>query len=114
MLRAGQLRQRVTIPQRGTTADAAGQITDTWSDLLTVAGSVMDTGGSETMRGVGIDATVDAVVIVRKPRTSGNLPKPEMRVQFTDDLVTRTLNIHSVLNKDDKHQELWLMCKEAA
>jgi SPP1 family predicted phage head-tail adaptor len=114
MLRAGKLRQRVTIQQKGTTADAAGQISDSWSTLITVSGAVMDMGGRETILGEQVDATVDAVVIIRKPRTSGNLPTPEMRVQFTDDLVTRTLNISSVLNKDDMHKELWLMCREDA
>jgi SPP1 family predicted phage head-tail adaptor len=55
---AGQLRDRVTIEQRGTTRDAAGQKVAGWAALATVWANVRHQSGAEVIRA---DAEVSVV-----------------------------------------------------
>ena len=112
MVRAGQLRQRITLQQRATTTDDAGQVDNTWTTANTFSGSVLDKGGAEAIRGDQVSATTTAVVIMRTPRND-TMPTPQMRVTYDDAGNSRTLNIESVQRRDGKQRELWLYCSEA-
>ena len=106
MVRAGKLRHRVTLEQRSSTVDDAGQNTDSWSSYRTCYAEVIDKGGAEKIRGQQVDATIQAVVRIRHPE--GTFPEPEHRVTFG----SRTLNIESVQRRDSHDREVWLYCRE--
>ncbi len=113
MVWAGQLRRRLTLEQRATTVDDAGQVDNTWTTANTFSGSVLDKGGAETIKGDQVSATTTTVVIMRTPRNN-TTPTPQMRLTFDHDGNTRTLNIESVQHRDAKQRELWLYCSEAS
>lgn len=111
MVRPGRLRQRVNIQEATETADTSGQLTESWSTIRTCYGEVLDRGGQEVIRGRQVDDQMTNVVIIRYPR-SGTFPTAEMRVTFTENSATRTLNIESVQRQDNRRDALWLYCRE--
>lgn len=62
---AGQLRDRVTIEQRGTTRDAAGQKVASWTTLATVWANVRHQSGAEAIRADSEVSIVKASIRVR-------------------------------------------------
>jgi len=111
MVRAGQLRQRIDIEQSTQTADAAGQLTDSWASVRECSARVVDVSAAEMFSGSQIEATTTNLVIIRYPH-SGPFPDPEMRVTYRDGDSSRTLNIEKVQRRDERQTELWLHCTE--
>ncbi len=111
MVRAGQLRQRINIEQTTQSADASGQLTDSWATVRECSARVLDVSASETFAGSQIEATTSTLVIIRYPQT-GSFPDSEMRVVYEDGDNSRTLNIEKVQRRDERQTELWLHCTE--
>ena len=65
-MRAGQLRNRITLQVATTTQDAAGQPIVTWGTLLDhVPARVEAVGGGETLRGRQVIATATTLFTIR-------------------------------------------------
>ena len=102
-MRAGRLRHQVRIqtPTKDT-SPGAGDIT--WSDYATVWAAVEPLRGNEFFTAQQVNAEVTGRVVIRY--LSGITP--EVRVLFG----TRTFEILSVIDVDERHEELQLMVKE--
>jgi len=112
MVRAGKLRQRIHIEQSTQSADAAGQLTDSWASVRECFGRVVDVSAQETFGGSQVQADVTSLVIIRYPQ-AGPFPTPEMRVVYYDGDTSRTLNIEKVQRRDERQGLLWIHCTEA-
>jgi len=107
-MRVGNLRHRITIEENTPTEDAAGQPIESWSTLdgfSNVPAEVMETGGSETLRGKQVSATATHVVRLRYA--------PGVTTEHRITWEGRTLNIEQARNPDGRRIELWLECTEA-
>ena len=103
-MRAGRLRQRVTIQQKSATQNSYGEEVVTWSDVATVWGSVEPLRGQEfiEIRRAGAEVTTRIVLRYR----SGI--EPEMRVTYG----AHTYDVMSVIHVEERQRELQLLCRE--
>lgn len=104
-MRAGQLRQRVTIQQGTAAKDEYGEDILTWSTFATVWARVEPLKGDEFLaaRQAAAVAMLDTRITIRY--VSG--VTPEMRVSYDGNLY----NIEAVIDPDERHIEMQLMCK---
>lgn len=104
MVRAGELRRRVTIQQNnGTTTDSEGIPIENWVDVVTVWARVRDLSGREYFAARQVQAEVTTEITIRY--RAGLTTK--MRAKYG----TRIFDILSII-PDEKKSELKLMCKE--
>lgn len=105
-MRAGQLRERVTIQRKSVTRDGFGAEVVTWPDLVTVWANVRSTDGTE-----GVESTVDQVVATISHsvliRYRAGL-SPAMRVVWRG----KALQILSIVENDNRQRQLILKCSE--
>jgi len=101
-MRTGRLRHPVVI-QRLTEGTLWGE-EDSWEDYAAVWASVEPLKGAEYYAAQQVNAEVTGKVVMRY--LSGVVPK--MRVVFG----TRTFEILSVINPDERNRELQLLVKE--
>lgn len=94
----------VVLQRRGTAQDAAGQPIEDWTTLRREWAEITPTSGREFMAASGERADVTHKVCVWYG--SGVLPRD--RILYG----TRTFDIISVLDKNEGHRELDLMCRE--
>lgn len=80
-MRAGLLRQRITIQQKTLTKNDYGEPIATWSDLYSVWASISPRAGREYIEGGGIQAQDQTYTVEMRYQKSVT---PEMRVKFTD------------------------------
>lgn len=111
-MRAGRLRHRVAIQRRTGAESGFGEPTDTWTDLATVSAGVEPISGREYFAAQQVQSEVTHRVTIRY--LAGVTPKD--RIVWTDPAtgVARYFDIRSVLDKDERHRELALMCVEHA
>lgn len=103
-MRAGQLRERVTIQQKSVARDAYGAEVITWLELDTVWGSVEPLTGAEFHEQTAERSTINTRIRIRH-RTD---VEPEMRAVWG----SRVYDIHSVINPHSDRREVVLMCLE--
>lgn len=103
-MRAGRLRQLITIQSRTEVKGAAGGRSYTWATFATVRAEVAGISGREYLAAQQIQAEITHRVLIRY--LSG--VKAEMRILWG----TRTLEILTVLESSGRNTELTLMCKE--
>jgi len=103
-MRAGRLRQRVTIQEKVVTRNAYGEEVITWADVATVWGSVEPLRGDEFLEFARAGAEVSTRIVLRY--RSGIVP--EMRVSYDG----HTYDVLSVINVEERDKELQLMCRE--
>jgi len=103
-MRAGQLKQRITIQQPTQTKNAIDEVVSTWSTFCTIWAAIEPAVGSSYYAANQLDAKVDGKVRIRY---RGDL-EPTMRVKFGD----RILNIVSIVHPQENHRELHLMYTE--
>lgn len=98
------LRHRVTIQHKTVTRDADGIAAETWQDVTTVWAAVEPLRGREYLQAMAVAVEVTTRVRVRC------LPgvTPAMRLLFG----SRIFNIVSVIDPEERHRELQLMCVE--
>jgi len=106
-MRAGQLRHRVTIKQNsGSSANSYGEITASWATVASVPAEVVTLGGDERRYRHQVEAGMSHVVTIRH--------RSDVTAQMRVVWGSRTLEIESVVEADNRQRELVLMCKEVA
>lgn len=105
-MEAGKLRHRITIQQdSGTTVDASGHPTASWTDVRTVWASVQPLGGLERWRANQMQAETTHLITIRY---QDNITT-KMRALFQGD---RYLYFLDVLNLNERNIELQIQAKE--
>ncbi|WP_374711533.1 phage head closure protein [Symbiobacterium terraclitae] len=104
MTTAAVFRQRVTLQQHVVGQDEYGQPIDTWQDVATVWAAVEPLRGREYFAAHQVQAEVTTRIRIRYRRGI----RPEMRVLYDG----RVFNILSVIDPEERHRELQLMCRE--
>ena len=101
---AGDLRHRITIQSSVKTGDGGGGFTVAWSNLATVRGKIEPLRGREQLHGMQLEARVTHRILIRyrSDVTAAN------RILFG----TRTFNIRSVLNVDERNRWLEILAEE--
>lgn len=103
-MRAGRLRHRITLQTRSATLDAAGNRPAAWTDDATVWGAVEPLSGRELIAAQAAQSEVTHKLTLRWRAGV----TAAMRVAFG----SRTFEILSLANRDERGAELTLMCKE--
>lgn len=104
-MRPGKLRHFVRIQNATASQDAYGDTTDTFADVDEVYASIEPLQGAELFAAQQVDPSVSYRV----------------RMRYTDEVTpqtrivhgTRTLEVVSVMDREERHIELELLCKEA-
>lgn len=103
-MRAGDLRKRVKIQQRGTTQDSFGQQITTWTDVAEVWASIEPMSGRELMAAAAVQSETTHTVVIRyRPGIV-----PAMRINYGG----RLFNIGAVIDENERHRMLTLICSE--
>ena len=103
-MRAGLLRNRVTIQTRSESTDDFGEIDFAWSNSATVWATIEPLSGKELMNAQQAGASVSHKISMRYK--SGVNPKD--RISYD----SRTFEIESVRNFRERDISLELMCRE--
>lgn len=103
---AGELRHRITLVQPGGTTSATGGVTPGAGTTFAenVPAAISSSLGREVLQASQLNASVSHVIRMRYMAGV----TPAMTVTFED----RTLQILSVLDVDERHVELQLLCAE--
>jgi SPP1 family predicted phage head-tail adaptor len=103
-MKARDLRHRVTLQRLVLTQGASGDLAQTWEDVTTVWGAVEPLSGREYWQAQQVAA--ETSIRVRLRYLAG--VEQKMRVLYG----TRVLEILSIVDLDERHRELQLMCRE--
>jgi SPP1 family predicted phage head-tail adaptor len=110
-MRAGELRNKITIQQQTQSLATSGQPTDTWTDFATVWAAINPVGGGETWRAQQSNPLLTHEIKIRWMR--GLTPK--MRVKYIDAKDSnrvRYFGIDAIRNMEERNVEIRLMCIE--
>ncbi len=99
----GELRQRVSL-QSKTISKAEGIPQENWTTVATVWAAIADLSGKEYFQAASVQFEVTTRIRIR---FRGGIT-PAMRILYG----TRVFAILSVIDKDERHREMELMCKE--
>lgn len=99
----GEMRQRVTLQTR-TVTRVEGIPEESWATVATVWAAVSDISGKEYFQAQAVQSEVTTRIKIRY-RTGIT---PSMRVLYG----SRVFQILSVIDKDERHRVMELMCKE--
>lgn len=112
-MKAGPLRHRVTIQRNLDERSASGAVLDRFEDwLVRIAASVEDINGTE--RWVQQQAIADITTAIRIRYREGITAKMRVahqRAPGSPSLID-VYDIESVIRKDGRKVELWLMCRK--
>lgn len=105
-MKAGGLRHEITLQQLATTDDGGGGVeSEDWTDFVTVYAHVEPLSGRELFQAQQVNDQLSHRITMRYyPGV-----KSTMRVKFG----ARILLIESVIDVDEHHREIQLMCLEA-
>lgn len=103
-MNAGKLRHRVTIQELVRADDGYGGITETWQDVATVWAAVEPLRGSERYRAQQVQSELAYKVTMRYRAGI----KPQMRLVYGG----RVLEIEAVIDVEELHRWLELLCSE--
>lgn len=111
-MRAGDLRRRITIQQRGVSTDVLGQETPSdWVDIATVWADVSPLSGRELMAAQAARAQINGTVTIRYQRQfSDPVAMAARRIVYG----SRILNITASRDVDEMHQYIELTYAEGA
>jgi SPP1 family predicted phage head-tail adaptor len=104
-VKIGKLRHPITIEQVAETQDPDGSVIETWSTYANAQAAFEPISGREYFAAQTTQADVTHRISLRY--VSGVVPK--MRVKYG----TRTFDILSVINTNERNRELQLMCRES-
>lgn len=103
-MKIGDLRHRITIQMAVESSNTFGEVEKTWQDVATVWASIEPLRGREYFDSQQINAEVTTRIRIRyRPGI-----KPKMRVVYGE----RIFDIQSVIDVEECHKEIHLMCKE--
>lgn len=103
-MNAGKLRHRITIQDKVTVPDGYGGMTSTWQDVATVWASVEPLKGKELYEAHQMKAELTHRVRIRYVEGI----KPQMRIVFRG----RELAIEAIIDPEERHESLELLCSE--
>lgn len=103
-MNAGQLRHRVTIQQLTRVEDEGGGYEENWADVATVWAAIKPLQGNERYEAQQVQSTLTHKVTIRYRVGI----KPQMRIMYQG----RIFNIESVIDIDEHHRWLELLCSE--
>ncbi|WP_282026855.1 phage head closure protein [Limimaricola cinnabarinus] len=105
-MRAGSLRDRITIQRQTETTDDYGNTVGAWADLVSVWADVRETTGKEKVAAGRVEASRTATIRVRKSSATAGITE-------ADRLTARgeTWNIRSIAQADRKGVMLDLLCE---
>jgi SPP1 family predicted phage head-tail adaptor len=109
-MKAGMLRHSITIETATETLAASGETTQTWTTFASVRAAIQPANGKETWRAAQVNPTLTHAITIRYlPRVT-----TKMRIKYIDEITeaTRYFGIESIIDTDEKHVELHLMCSE--
>jgi len=111
-MRAGRLRHQVAIQRRTSAESNFGEPADTWTTLATVPAGIEPVSGREYFAAQQVQSEVTHRVAIRY--FAGISPKD--RLVWTDPAtgVARYFDIRAVIDQNERHRELQLMCVEHA
>jgi len=99
----GELRQRVSL-QTKTITKAEGIPQENWITVVTVWAAITDLSGKEYFQAASVQSEVTSRIRIRyRPGMS-----PRMRVLYG----SRVFAILSIIDKEERHREIELMCRE--
>jgi len=108
-MRAGLLRNRITIQQKTASQNAAGEPIYTWSTLYTAWASIEPMSARESVSGT---APIQEVTHKIEMRYRDSV-SPEMRVSWTDRTgAAKVFDIESVIEPFSRGERLQLLVKE--
>ncbi|BAU27630.1 SPP1 family predicted phage head-tail adaptor [Aneurinibacillus soli] len=102
----GRLRHRVMLQSRTTIRNEEGFEDESWTDVATVWAAVEPLRGREYFAAAAVNA--ENTVRIRMRYRLGITP--DMRLLYG----MRIFEIQSMIDPDERHRELHLMCKEVA
>jgi len=104
-MKIGRLRQRVIIQEEVFTKDSiTGETTSEWQDVCTVWAAVEPLKGREFFQ--ALETHAEHTIRIRLRYRAGL--SSAMRVQYS----SRTLYIQAIIDPEERHKELQLMCVE--
>lgn len=103
-MRAGKLRNKITIESKTITQDACGVPVESWSTYATAWASINYQGGAESVVAGRVQAEITAIFNIRY--MAGIITA--MRIRFG----ARIFSIVSVFNTNEANRETSLECKE--
>lgn len=103
-MKAGDLRHRVTIQKQTADTDSFGDEQNVWQDIATVWAAVEPLRGREFFQSQKENAETTVRIRIRYR----NGITQDMRVVFGD----KVYEINSIIDIDERHTELQLMCQE--
>jgi SPP1 family predicted phage head-tail adaptor len=103
-MQSGKLRHRITIHDQSESQDSLGQVVVTPAAAFERWAAIEPLSGRELINAQALQADVTHSVTIRHTPGVG----PRMQIQFG----SRTFNIGSVLNVDERNREMRLGCVE--
>ena len=103
-MRIGDLRHRVTIEKKIVTIDAYGDEVVSWAEVATVWAAVEPLSGREFLEGRRQENEINHRIRIRYRQGL----TPSMRVVWGP----RAFDIESVIERESRRREMWLMCRE--
>ena len=100
----GDLRHRITLQECVSGQNEAGQPIQEWHDVATVWAAIEPLRGREYWAAAQVQSEVTTRIRIRY--RSGI--RPDMRVLYGG----RVFNVTAVIDPEERHHELQLMCKE--
>jgi len=104
-LAIGEMRHRITFQQEVKTSDGHKGYTVAWQDIITCWAAVEPLTGREYFHSHQIKAEITHRVKTRYRKDI----TVKMRIKHID----RVLEIESIFDKKERHEELEILCKEA-
>ena len=103
-MKIGELRHRVTIQEKTVTIDTYGGEVVAWADVATVWAAVEPLSGREFLEGGRLENEINHRIRIRYREGL----TPSMRVCWQ----SRAFDIESVIERESRRREIWLMCRE--
>ena len=108
-MQAGRLRHSVTIQQRTATIDAVGDVSDSWTTLITARAEIRPLSARELFAAQATQSEVTHQVTVRY---RSELAAPKTAATYRVLFGSRVFNIHGAMNIDERNREVRMMCSE--
>lgn len=107
-MRAGDLKDRITVQYPIETQDSAGQMIPTWANLFTARAAVEPLSAREYIAAQQTNSDINIKIRIRARPRAETAISAKMRVLFG----TRTLEIVAPPIPSEWHREVQLLCRE--
>lgn len=105
-MKIGDLTKRVTIQYPAKVSDSMGGFTTTWTTAAEIYAAVWPVSASEAIQAQGATMTITHRIRIRY--------RAQIKAGWRLKLGSRYFNIVSIIDQNEAHKWLDLMCKEAA